>query len=479
MSQVNTFKGMELRRIGSNKGTPRLWIDGEQAMRGGFVPGVRFTAKLDQERGMVIIEASEEGGRVVSKKVVREREIPVIDIQNEGLLGNFVRMGLSAVRIVVQLRRIFVMPISSELRAKERLDRLKAKLEREEPLVMGSFSSGVGVLDRAAHVGFAQAGIRARLAVANEIRPDCMEHAVQRNPVYDAQTILLTAPMQEVAFDDWAMAQLPKLDVFTIGIPCSGASNAGRTKRKLTCPEAHPDVGHLVVPFLAAVAKTSPSVVVVECVPGWLNTASAAIARSMLRDLGYIVHETVLHAADWNMLEHRERMCIVAVTLGLEFSFDLVERPERQARKVGEVMEAVALDDKSWSPLTYLKEKQERDAAAGKGFKMNVVDAESEKVYTLNKTLAKRQSTGTFIRHPIDPDLLRIPTVREHARCKGVWEDLVDGVTQTFGHELLGQAVSVPPFISVFNAIGRALQAFRRVGSIAFPTFARAEMVSA
>ncbi|VVE35010.1 DNA cytosine methyltransferase [Pandoraea terrigena] len=479
MNSKRSLQGMEIRKIGSNRGRPRLWIEGAVASRACFLPGMKISVTLDEEKCMLTLEANESGERVVSKKTVRDRDVPVVDINSENLLGIFVRMGLTAVRLVVQLHRIFVLPIASEVRAKERLDRLKSKLENNEPLLMGSFSSGIGILDRAAHTGFEEAGIRTRLAVANEIRLDCIEHAVERNPVFDGQTILLTAPMQEVVFDNWVMSQLPKLDGLAIGIPCSGASNAGRTKRKLEFPESHPDVGHLVVPFLAAVAQTSPSFVAIECVPGWLNTASAAIARSMLRDLGYVVHETVLNAADWNMLEHRERMCIIAVTQGIEFSFDLVDRPERRARRLGEIMEAVALDDKCWSPLTYLKEKQLRDEAAGKGFKMTIVNEDSPKVPTLNKTLHKRQSTGTFFQHPENPDLLRIPTLVEHARCKGVWEDMVEGVTQTFGHETCGQAVSVPPFVSVFNALGRALQAFKQATSISFSSFVRADMVAA
>ncbi|MCA7889924.1 DNA cytosine methyltransferase [Burkholderia cepacia] len=479
MKDKTPLRGVEIRKLGSNKGTPRLWIEGGQASRAGFQPGMKISVTLDEKRCMLTLEANEQGTRVVSKKVVGDREVPVIDIQNESLLGIFVRMGLAAVRIVIQMRRIFVLPIASEVRAKERLDRLREKLNGDEPLLMGSFSSGIGILDRAAHTGLAEAGIRSRLAIANEIREDCMEHALAHNPVFDAETVLLTAPMQEVVFDAWVMSQLPTLDGLVIGIPCSGASNAGRTKRKLTLPESHPDVGHLVVPFLAAVAHTSPAFVVIECVPGWLNTASAAIARSMLRDLGYVIHETVLNAADWNMLEHRERMCIVAVTHGIEFSFDLVERPELRTRKLGEVMDIVAHDDKCWSPLLYLKAKQERDAAEGKGFKMTIVNDESTRVPTLNKTLAKRQSTGTFLQHPTNPDLLRIPTVREHARCKGIWEDLVEGVTQTFGHEICGQAVSVPPFISVFNALGRSMQAFKKAAAVTFSAFVRGETVSA
>ncbi|WP_425953218.1 DNA cytosine methyltransferase [Ralstonia pseudosolanacearum] len=476
----SNLQGVEIRKIGENRGKPRLWIEGAQAVKGGFMPGAQYTPKVDEKRCMLTLELVEKGERVVSKKTVRDREIPVIDINNSDLLGMFVKLGLTAVRIVVQLRRIFILPVASELRAKERLDRLKSKLEAQEPLQIGSFSSGIGILDRAAHEGLESAGISSRLALANEIRADCMEHAFEHNPVYDEMTVLLTAPMQEVVFDEWVISQLSKLDGLVIGIPCSGASIAGRTKLKLEHPESHPDVGHLVVPFLAAVAKFSPSFVVIECVPGWLKTASASIARSMLRDLGYVVHETILRAADFNMIEHRERMCIVALSTGLDgFSFEQVALPEPRECRLGEIMDQVPLDDKSYSPMTYLIEKQARDEAAGKGFRMSIVDETATKIPTLNKTLAKRQSTGTFIRHPENPMLMRIPTVKEHARAKGIWEDLVEGVTQTFGHEICGQAVSVPPFVAVFKAIGETLQRFKRTIEVNFASFVRADQMAA
>ncbi|PEH40477.1 DNA cytosine methyltransferase [Burkholderia gladioli] len=470
---------MDIRKLGSNRGKPRLWIEGVQAVKAGFTPGVTYTPRIDTGRCMLVLEADAAGQRVVSKKIVRDREVPVIDIQNPGLLGMFVEMGLSSVRIVVQLRKIFILPVASELRAKERLERLKRKLEQNEPLLIGSFASGVGILDRAAHTGLKEAGVVSRLAIATEIRADCMEHAFRCNPVYDAMTIPVTAPMQEVVFDKWVMGQLPVLDGIVMGIPCSGASTAGRAKRKLAFPEAHPDVGHLIVPAIAAIAHTSPSFVAIECVPAWLNTASAAITRSMFRDLGYVVHETVLKAAEWNMLEHRDRMCMVAVTHGLEFSFELVERPVPRTQHLGEIMEAVPLDDKCWGSMAYLKAKEIRDAAAGKRFKMTVVGPESSKVPTLNATLAKRQSTGTFIQHPENPHLLRIPSPREHARCKGIWDDLVEGVTQAFGHEICGQAVSVPPFVSVFKAIGLVLKDFTATAAVPFTPFLRGDSVAA
>lgn len=468
------MKHLEIVKVGENRGIPRVWIEGRKAITGGFLPGVRYEAKVDPERPLLTLEVAEGGARVVSRKTKGEKEIAIIDINSIELLQMF--RGLSAVRVVVSENRIQILPVASELRAQRRLERLKQRLLSEQALETGSTSSGVGILDMAAHEGLASVGVESHLAFANEIRDDCMEHAVALNPAYSKDTITVTMPMQELVFDNWAMSKLPELDLFIAGIPCSGASGAGRTKLKLEHPESHPEVGHLVVSYLAMVARFNPAVCVLENVPPYKTSASMAIIRNQLRDLGYEVFETELDASEWNMLEHRRRLCMVALTKGIDFSFESVQRPELRQRTFGEIMETVDPSHSTWGNIDYLWSKKERDQAAGKGFAPTVVDASSVKVPTLNKTLHKRQSTGTFIQHPTEKNLYRIPTVREHAAAKGVPATLVEGVTQTFGHEILGQAISVPPFVSVFQAIGLALRKFAQTAQEGIrPVFSQRE----
>lgn len=456
------MKHYSLCRVGTNKNAPRIWLEGSSPDRGGFKPGTRYTVTADKEKTLLILEVQEQGVRIVSGKKRGDKEIPVIDLNSQELLSIFA--GIETVRVIVQEKKIFILPVASEWRAKERLARLSKKMSAGEPLLTASVSSGIGILDDAVHEGLSMAGIKANLAFANEIREDCMEHAAERNGLYTENTILLTAPMQELVFDQWAMSQLPEVDVMAAGIPCSGASVAGRTKGKLAHPESHAEVGHLVVAFLAIIAKVNPAVILFENVIPYRSSASMDIMRNQLRDLGYDVHETDLDAAEWSMLEHRKRMCMVAVTKGIEFSFDALEKPQQVERTFGEIMDAVDPDHSTWGSIDYLWNKLERDKADGKGFSPTVVDAHSTKVPTLNKTLHKRQSTGTYIRHPVHENLYRIPTVREHARCKGINPSLVDGTTQTFGHEVLGQAISVPPFMSVAHLLGKALKAFSGQG---------------
>lgn len=475
MSNMNHY---EVRHIGENRGRRRIWLQGALPSKGGFLPGVKYSPKVVAEKSMLVLEVAESGVRVVSRKQRGDRELPVIDIQSDELLKIF--EGIETIRVVVQAGKIYIMPLATELRAKQRLARLKRQIEQGDRITTGSISTGIGILDHAAHAGLKKAGLDAKLMFANEIREDCMEHAMERNPVIEPDTVTLTAPMQEVAFDPWAMSQLPEVSVFAAGIPCSGASVAGRTKRKLEHPEDHPEVGHLVVSFLAIVAKANPAAVVLENVPAYRNSASMSIIRNSLRDLGYTIHEAELDAADWGMLEHRRRMCMVAVTNGIEFDVAQIPRPPLTvARTFGEIMEEVPLDHSTWGSIDYLWAKRDRDAAEGKGFAPTVVDEKSTRLPTLNKTLSKRQSTGTFIQHPAQPGLYRIPTVGEHAAAKGVPKALVGDTTQTFGHEVLGQAISVPPFVSVFEALGRALKQWALGNSQSPSGFAKRDLAAA
>jgi DNA (cytosine-5)-methyltransferase 1 len=259
------MKSYEVTKIGQHRGKPRLWLEGSKALLGGFLPGKRFEAKKDPDRQMLTLELSDTGCRIVSRKLKGERELPVIDINSGELLSVF--DGIEAVRVVVQDGKIFILPLATEIAVRERLGRLKAKLDSGAPILVGSLSHGGGVLSHAIHAGLQEAGVKAKLAFANEIREELLEQASEMNDAWDGGTLPLAAPMQELAFDTWAMNQLPKVEVLEAGLPCSGASVAGRAKRGLEHPEAHPDVGHLVVPFLVIIAKVQPAVILLENVP--------------------------------------------------------------------------------------------------------------------------------------------------------------------------------------------------------------------
>lgn len=440
--------------IGVNRGAPRVWLQGANLEHAGFVPGSRFNIFFEEQR--LVISSAENGARVVSRKRRGTRVSPVIDINSMESLAMF--DGMCAVRVVMLGGEIHILPLASELRRKERITRVAAKLAQGDPLSIGSLSHGGGIMCHAIHAGLYREGLDSRLVFANEIRSELLDHARESNDCWEDDTIGLAAPMQELAFDGWAMAKLPMADILEAGIPCSGASLSGRSKRKLSVPEQHPEVGHLVVAFLAIVAAVNPLIVILENVPQYQDTASGAIIRSQLRDLGYTVHETLLSGELFNAIEDRKRYCLVAVTRGLHFSLSDLVIPEMTPVSLCDALESFDDDDSRWSAMAGLKAKQERDKEAGKGFMMQVFDGASARIGTITKGYAKVRSTDPKIRHPNKPEMLRQLTPREHARVKQIPERLAKGLCETTAHEVLGQSVIYGPFVAVGALIASSLK---------------------
>lgn len=438
-------------KISAQRGTPRIWLEGSRLALAGFSPASRYRVQVDPEARRLTLRVAADGDRLVSRREKAGKALPIIDICNGGLLAMFA--GLERVRVVFADGVVHILPVASEARRIERETRLREKLAAGQPLAVGSLSTGVGVLSLAVHEGFEAAGLASRLALACDIAPDYLAQAEAVNPAWAADTVMLAAPLQEIAFDPWAAQRLPRVDILEAGIPCTAHSNAGRAKKGLAQPEDDPNVGHLVAGFLALVAALNPVAILLENVPGYLPSASFAIIRNQLTEWGYDVQADTFAGADFNTMENRERMALVGMSAGIPFELASVERPAPTQQKLGALLDDVPLDDPAWSEMAGLKAKQERDKAAGKGFAMQIFDADSTYVSTIGRGYAKVRSTEPKIRHPINPDLLRQLSPAEHARVKGIWAGLIEGMSATRAHEVLGQSI-LP---AVFRAIAKAL----------------------
>lgn len=452
------MKAVSILTIGRKQGSPRLWIENQSALRAGFIPGLRFSVR---EHGHgIVLEVSEDGARTVSGKSKGDRITPVIDINSRVDLESV--SDHQTVRIIYGRLRIYISPLASELRRVRRLKRLRSNLE-SGCITTAGLAAGGGIMSHAIQAGLSDAGLPSSCVVFNEIRADLTEQACCVNEVIMGETVVANVPLQELVFDDEVMRRLPEVDVLEMGIPCSGASSAGRAKNKIANPENHPHVGHLVAGLVAAIAKFNPAALLLECVVNYSHSASAAVLRTMLCDLGYDVHECVLNGTDWGELEARERWYLVGVTRGIAFDFERLVPERYPVRYLAEVLEDIADDDPRWSAMQYLRDKEVRDLAAGKGFRMQIYDGSEIAINTLTKGLSKRRSTDPMIAHPSDPLLMRTPTVVEHARCKGVPERLVAGLSQTIGHEMLGQSVVYEPVRQLARFVGKALKQFSAI----------------
>lgn len=460
-----------------HRGSSRIWLQGNILLRNGFEKGTKYVREA-KEGALVLTRVDEQTDMrqfgdnykvlEVSGRMRNDKCTPIVDVHNEQVRDMF--KDIPKLKAVLVDGKITLVPEAGMIRAKARLERLRSRISSGQPLKMGSFAHGGGVLSHALEKGFEKAGVPTKLVVANEYRADLIDQAMGHNPSWSPETVALCGPMQEFAFDSAILQRISahigddgELDVLEAGIPCSGASIAGAAKRGLDCPEAHPEVGHLIVPFIALIARFNPGIVLLENVKQYLSSASMHLLRSMLRDLHYEVEERVIRSKDWNSLENRERIVVVGYTKGADISLERdLQMPARVERMLAEILEDIPLEDPRWSTMSGIKAKEQRNIEGGKAFfRMQIFEPEDSAFNCITKGVAKNRHTDCKIRNQINPELLRIPTVLEHARAKGVPEGLVEGLAATVAHELLGQSVIFDPFVSVGEAIGVGLLRLR------------------
>jgi len=443
-----------VRKVGSHKGAPQVYLDVEALADAGFAPGKTYNRTFNEDKRRIELTAQSNGNYVVCKKDRKGKTTPVIDINSAAALKPF--EGMEAVRVVIEAGRILILPLASEANRLERLRRTRENLANGTVVTAG-LSFGAGIMDHAAHAGLEEAGVDAQLAVAMEIDEDLINHAQEHNDIWRESTMGIAAPMQELVQDEAAMRRLPKVDVFCAGVPCSGASTAGRSSRKIAKMEDHPEVGHLMAPALMILTRIQPTVAVFENVVPYSDTASAQILRQYLRDSGYDVQEVTLDASDFGCLEARKRWFLIGTTRGIEMDLNSIVPTMRPVRTIADVLEPIGPDASDWRTFEYLKTKEVRDTEKGNGFAMQVVTPESTSCGVLRKGYAKNGSTDPLLSHPSDPTLLRPFTVVEHARIKEVPEHLVGDTSKTMGHALLGQSVAYKVVRSLFNRIGLSM----------------------
>lgn len=444
----------QIHKIGLNRGVPRVWLEGMRLTNAGFMPACRYV--LERDESGLILRATPTGHRAVVRGKKGEREFPIIDLNSAELLKIF--DGLENVKVTYEQGLIRLEPVASEKRMKDRIERFQQKMQTGTPLSVGSLAHGIGVMDDALRNGLQAGDIPTKLHFYNELRDELVEHVLTLRPDDDA--IALTGSMSEFGFDRAVMERLGHVDILSAGLSCKGASVAGRAKNKLTHPEDHPEAGHLVLSFISILSYTNPLLILLENVESYQNTASMSLIRAQLNEFGYDLHEAVLNGRDFDAFEPRKRFVMVAVTRGMKFDFASIQYPIiRHDKKLSEIMDNVPADDPCWSEMTGLKEKEMRDIAAGKGFAMQIFNGTESEIKTLTAGLARNRSTDPKFSHPTNPKLLRIPTVSEHARAKGISLEMIKGVTsKTLGHEMLGQSVIYQKFV----AVGRAIAAMLR-----------------
>lgn len=445
-------------KIGESRAVPRLWLEGVALARAGLEVGSTYalddTCTVSNRLELRRVDESYEGQTfLVSHR--KRGDHPLMEIRSVRLREAF--EGIEKVRVALLDGVIIITANYVDENVVKRTKRMLAKVRDGLALSVCSLFHGGGVLDKALHHGMKRAGVKSFVQIGAEMSERYLDSSRRNNPeIWGPQSVALLGDVRDV---DWRL--LPECDILAGGVPCTGASLAGRAKNKLSAAEEHSTAGALFFDYLEAVKTLNPAVVILENVPQYQNTASMMVIRSVLTSLGYILTEAVLDGNEFGVLERRRRLILVAVCRGLKVQFDFEQAPPVRVKELTlrSIMEPVALDSKRWRNLEGLNAKAVRDKESGKGFAPQRLTGDEGHCGTIGKGYAKYRSTEPFLIHPEDADLARLFTSIEHARLKGIPETVAKGECETTAHEIYGQSVCYPKIEAVGAGLGQLINA--------------------
>jgi len=445
-------------KIGESKCVPRIWMEGESLTRAGLRIDTRYRVQTTAEHRIELHEAAADYRGETFKVSSRNRHgitRPLMEVRSRLLRAVFEQC--EKVRVAIRKGVIVITALQLELNIVERSNRIMKKVREGAPLAVCSLFHAGGVMDKALHHGFALGGLASFVKVAVELSAVYLSASLRNNPeLWRAESVAVHSDIRDMNWNNKA----PACDVLVAGIPCNAASKSGLAKNELEFAEEHDDAGTLFVDFLDGVKATNPAIIIAENVPEYQSTAGMAVIRSVLGSLGYQVFETVLDGNDFGALERRRRLVVVAVCKRLAHAFDFATLSPVKVKEsnLNEILDPVPLDSDRWKSYDHLASKAVKDKAAGKGFARQILTGSEAFCGTIGKGYFKGRSTEPFIQHPLDSALSRLFTAQEHARLKGIPEGVFAGEAETVAHEIMGQSVIYPQFVSVGAGVAKLLR---------------------
>lgn len=415
--------------VGSNKDRPRLWIEGAKLSAAGFVRGAAYSYDISGDT--VTLRLDEAGSRKVCGRKRNGRDYPVIDLQLKDLEENF-DPG-TRVCVVFTENEISIRLHHEERSRKERETRFRTGV-KNRTLTEASMFTGGGVSTMAIHDAIKDAGITSKLAWVVDAELKYLQVGYANNYAITDETTALIGRAEEIE-----TRYFKTVDILSFSMPCSGFSVAGKAKHGKSAEE-HEGAAALFG-TLSAIRASNAAVLISENVPTAMTSPAYTLLKTELTRLGYDVFERIMDSADTGTVENRKRYWFVAISRGLSegFAFTLMHPEALQPRRpISEYLED-NIPESAWSDHTYLKEKAERDSADGKGFTRQLLTGEETSCGTIGRHYNKRRSTEPFVVRGDGKERLFTPV--EHARMKSVPECLVEGISATVAHEILGQSV--------------------------------------
>lgn len=125
---------------------------------------------------------------------------------------------------------------------------------------------------------------------------------------------------------------------------------------------------------MSLIKAANPAILISENVPSAQKSFTYKVMKKELERTGYNVYDLVLGQAHSGSLDRRQRYWFIAVSKGLNIAPEMLIPSERdlEYKNVGEILDKDC--DLEWTPLTKFEERQAKNIAEGRNFKMNLVD---------------------------------------------------------------------------------------------------------
>jgi len=424
-------------KLGDHRGHKRVWLEGKKLADIGFVRHQPYSVLVNEETKKILLRLDPEGERKVAGRKRGDKEIPILDFSNETVTKLF--KGASKVKATFNTNGTILIEMHHEdIKLNDREDRLK-KNGKAGKVTEGSACSGAAVFAAAMKQGMAEGGLESSLEWIIDRDGSYLQVALDNNTAIDDDTVIFEASLEELEPE-----LLAPVDVFQFSLPCTGHSIAGKSKNKIGRAEEHPTDATAVFGVMASIKATNPAIISSENVVEAQGSATYMLIKAELQRMGYAIHEFILDNEQAGSFEQRKRYWFLAVSNGIDALANIADIQlttyGRTYNNLGELLEPVPADDKSWSDNQYLKDKAVTDKAAGKGFaNRQLLTEEATSCGTIGRHYNKRRSTEPFLVRAEDSKE-RLLTPVEHCRVKDVPESLVKGVAPTTAHQLLGQS---------------------------------------
>jgi DNA (cytosine-5)-methyltransferase 1 len=431
----------------AHKGGSRLWVEGAKLVVANFIKGARYS-RIETEDGFKLA-LDPEGKYKVSGRLKNGRDIPIIDMILADGFGDF-KDG-TRIRAVFQ-SGIITITVHHECIAKTRREARFVHNLKAGSLKEASACTGGGVSAAAVHQAITDSGFNSSLAWVVDCEIKYLQVAYANNFAITDETVCYESTLEELE-----TATLSEVDILSFSLPCAGLSVAGKSKHG-KAPEEH-ESATSVFGIRNIIKASNPALIYSENVTKAKGSPMYILLLQELKRMGYTIVESILNSENTGSFENRPRYWFMAYSAGLPadcftsvFDFKL----ERKYQNLGQLTDQ-AIPDGMWSENQYLKDKQVRDAAAGKGFAARqLLDESATSIGVIGRHYNKRRSTEPFIVNAEGKE--RLLTLTEHAKAKECPVELVQGCNPTIGHEILGQGID---YLQGYQPVLRAFTKLR------------------